>query len=39
MKKIYAKLWVHLGTTGDLDQLLGSEKKTAEHSRNVRMAP
>ena len=39
MKRIYAKLWVHLGTTGDLDELLGSQKKTAQHNRNVRLAP
>ena len=27
MKKIYAKLWVRLGTSGDLDKLLGAEPK------------
>lgn len=26
MKKIYAKLWLRLGTTGDLEAVLGSDK-------------
>src|SRR5215831_11759099 len=26
MKKIYAKLWLHLGTSGNLDELLGHDK-------------
>jgi hypothetical protein len=27
MKKVYAKLWLHLGTSGDFEQLLGRERK------------
>ncbi len=26
LKALYSKLWLHLGTTGDLEELLGSEK-------------
>ena len=28
MKKVYAKLWLHLGTSGDFEKLLGTETKT-----------
>jgi hypothetical protein len=29
MKKVYTKLWAHLGTTGDYEQLLGRDAKPA----------
>jgi hypothetical protein len=30
LKKIYAKLWLRLGTTGNLEELLGIERTTPE---------
>jgi hypothetical protein len=31
LTKIYAKLWLHLGTAGDLDDFLGPQKRAASH--------
>jgi hypothetical protein len=38
LQKIYAKLWLHLGTTGDLEELLGREKTTPEKTDVVSTA-
>jgi hypothetical protein len=38
LQKIYAKLWLHLGTTGDLEELLGREKTTPEETDVVSTA-
>jgi hypothetical protein len=38
LEKIYAKLWLHLGTTGNVEELLGSEKTTPEKTDVVSTA-